>query len=242
MEMNGSCWQYLVRGVKAVPRAARLGRVQHAHLPAAGLEQRRAPVVMVRQHLQEVLRSLLQPVVDTQRVSGAQLQVQLQDDGLGVLGVQRPRAPQLRRSAPVGSKEIRGSKGAVEVAQAPAAGGVGAAQLVGAVGTVAGAVAAQGGRQAAGGLGLGARQGAQGAKAGTGLGGRGGASAFVRAVAALVLAVALPGARKTLAVPTQEFVRLTAALTQVTCREGTSTGSMYSHCLRFGLLLSILSV
>jgi len=153
-----------------------------------------------------VLDPLQQAIVDVERVPGPQLQVQLQHDGLGVLGVQRPRAPQLHDAAPVGPEEIRGRKGAVEAAQALAAGGVGAAQLVCAVGTVPGSVAAQGGRQAAGGLGLGAREGAEGAEAGTGLGGRGGAAAFVRGIAALILTVALPGARKTLPVPTQEFI------------------------------------
>lgn len=141
-----------------------------------------------------------------QRVPGPQLQVQLQHDGLGVLGVQQPGAPQLRRGAPVGPEEIRGREGAVEVAEPLAAGGVGATQLVGAVGAVAGPVAAQGGGQAAGGLGLGAREGAHGAGARLGLRGRGGAAALVGGVAALVLAVALPGAGETLPIPAQEFI------------------------------------
>lgn len=141
-----------------------------------------------------------------QRVSGPQLQVQLQHDGFGVLGVQRPGTPQLRRNAPVSPEKIRGSKGAVEVPQTFATGGVRATSLVCAVGTVAGSVAAQGGGQTAGGLGLGAREGAEGAEAGPGLGGRGGAAAFVCGIATFVLTVALPGARKTLPVPTQEFI------------------------------------
>lgn len=159
-----------------------------------------------------------------QRVSGPQPQVQLQHDGLGVLGVQQPGTSELCNSAPVSPEKIWGSKGAVEVPQTFATGGVGAPQLVGAVGTVAGSVAAQGGGQTAGGLGLGAREGAEGAEARLGLGGRRGAAAFVGGIAAFILTVALPGAGKTLPVPAQELIRLTAALTQVTCREKKLTG------------------
>ena len=83
---------------------------------------------------------------------------------------------------------------------------------------VPGSVAAQGSRQTAGGLDLGAWQGAKGAEARLGLSGRGGAAAFIGGIATFILTVALPGARKTLPIPTQEFVRLTAALTQVSCR------------------------
>lgn len=141
-----------------------------------------------------------------QRVSGTQPQVHLQHDGLGVLGVQQPGTSQLRRSASVWPEKVRGSEGAVEVPQMFATGGVGAAQLVTAIGTVVGSIAAQGGRQTAGGLGLGTRQGAEGAEAGLGLSGRGEAAAFIGGVATFILTVALPGARKTLPVPTQEFV------------------------------------
>lgn len=149
---------------------------------------------------------LEQAIVDMQRVSGPQLQVQLQHDGLGVLSVQQPRTPQLRHSGPVSPEKIWGSKGAVEVPQMFATGGVGATQLIGAIGTVSGSVAAQGGRQTAGGLGLSAWEGAEGAGARPGLSGRGGAAAFVCGIAAFILTVALPGARKTLPIPTQEFI------------------------------------
>lgn len=149
---------------------------------------------------------LQQAVVHVQRVAGAQPQVQLQHDGLGVLGVQQPGTSQFRRSAPVGPEEIWGSKGAVEVPQVFAAGGVGAAQLICAVRTITGSIAAQRSRQAAGGLGLGARERAEGAEAELGLGGRRGAAAFVSAVATFILTVALPGARETLPVTTQEFI------------------------------------
>lgn len=159
--------------------AVRLGHVQNTHLPPAGLEQCRAPVVVMRQHLQEVLCALQQAVVHMQRVPGAQLQVQLQHDGLGVLGVQPPRTPQLSHRAPVGPEKVWGGKGAVEVPQTFSTGGVGAAVLVCAIGTVPGPVAAQGGGQTAGGLGLGARDGAGGAEARPRLRGRGGTAAFI---------------------------------------------------------------
>lgn len=153
-----------------------------------------------------MLCPLQQAIVHMQRVSGPQPQVQLQHDGLGVLSVQQPGTSQLLHSAPVRPEKIWGSKGAVEVAQMFATGGVGASQLVGAVWTVTGSVAAQGGRQTAGGLGLGAREGAEGAEAGLGLSGRGGAAVFIGAVATFILTVAPPGARKTLPIPTQEFI------------------------------------
>lgn len=104
-----------------------------------------------------------------------------------------------------------------------AAGGVRAAQLIRAIWTVTGSIAAQCGRQAAGGLGLGARERAEGTQTELGLGGRRGAAAFVGAVATFILTVALPGARETLPIPTQEFIRLAAALTQVTCGEERET-------------------
>lgn len=198
--------QYLVCSVEAVSRAVRLGHVQNTHLTPAGLQQRRPPVVMIGQNLQEVFCSLQQAVVHMQRVPGPQLQVQLQHDGLGVLGVQRPGTPQLHRGAPVGPEKVWRSKGAVEVPQVFPTGGVGAAQLVGAVGTVPGSVTAQGGGQAAGGLGLGAGQGAKGAESRPGLGGRGGAAALVCGVSTLILTVTPPGARETLPVPTQELI------------------------------------
>lgn len=97
-----------------------------------------------------------------------------------------------------------------------ATGRVGAAQLICAVWTVTGSVAAQGSGQTAGGLGLGAGEGAEGAEAGSGLSGRRGTAAFVGAVATFVLTVALPRARQTLPIATEELIRLTAALTQVT--------------------------
>lgn len=199
-----------------MPGAVELSQVQNAHLAVAGFQQRRAPVVVVGQHLQEALRPLEQPVVDMQRVSGAEAQVQLQHDGFGVLGVQQPGAAQLRGGAPVGPEEVGRGEGAVEVAQAFAAGGVGAAQLIGAVGAVAGSVAAQGGGEAACGLGLGAGNGTWGAEARRGLGGGRPAAALIGAVATLVLTVAPPRARETLSVAAQELVRLAAALTQVT--------------------------
>lgn len=87
-----------------------------------------------------------------------------------------------------------------------AAGGVRAAQLVCAIRTVTGSVAAQCSWQAAGGLGLGARERAEGAETELGLGGRRGAVAFIGAVATFILTVALPGARETLPIPTQEFI------------------------------------
>lgn len=186
--------------------AVRLSDVQDAHLSAAGLQQRRAAVVVVGQDLEQVLRLLQRPVVDVQRVPGAQLQVQLQHDGFGILSVQQPGAAQLGPHAPVSPEEIRRGEGAVEVPQATSAGGVGAAELVGAVGTVAGSVAAQGGGQAACGLGLGARDGARGAESRLSLGGGRDAATLVRAVATLILSVALPGVRETLPVPTQELV------------------------------------
>lgn len=161
---------------------------------------------MIRQHLQEVLGPLQQTVVHVQRVSRTEPQVQLQHDGFGVLGVQQPGASQLCNRAPVRPKEIRGSEGAVEVPQMFATGRVGAAQLVCAVRTVTGSVAAQGGGQTAGGLGLGAGEGAKGAEAGSGLSGRRGATAFVGAVATFVLTVALPRARQTLPIATEELI------------------------------------
>lgn len=72
--------------------------------------------------------------------------------------------------------------------------------------TVTGSVAAQGGGQTTGGLGLGAREGAEGAEARLGIGGGRGAAAFICGVATFILTVALPGARKTLSIPTQEFI------------------------------------
>lgn len=171
-----------------------------------------------------MLGPLQQAIVDMQRVSRPQPQVQLQHNGLGVLGVQQPGTSELRHSASVSPEKIWGGKGAIEVPQTFAAGGVGAPQLVGAIGTVTGSVAAQGDGQAAGGLALGAGEGAEGAEARLSLSGRGGAAAFVGGIATFVLTVALPGAGKTLPIPTQELIRLTAALTQVAYREKKLTG------------------
>lgn len=153
-----------------------------------------------------------------QLVPRPQLQVHLQHDGLGVLGVQRPGAPQLSRGAPGGPEKVRGSKGAVEIPQVLATGVARATQLVAPVRTVSGSVAKKAGGQTARRMGLRARQVAQGAEARQGFGGRGGAAVFVRGVATFVLTVALPRARKALPIPTQELIRLTAALTQATCR------------------------
>lgn len=166
-----------------------------------------------------MLCPLQQAIVDVQRVSGPQLQVQLQHDRLGVLCVQQPGTPQLRPGAPVSPEKIWGSKGAVEVPQTFPTGSVGATQLICAIGAVTGSVAAEGGRQTAGRVGLRTREGAEGAEARPGLGGRGGAAAFVCGIPTFILTVALPGVGKTLPIPTQEFIRLTAALTQVTYRE-----------------------
>lgn len=141
-----------------------------------------------------------------QRVSGPQLQVQLQNDGLGVLGVQQPGTPHLHRSAPISPEKIRGSKGAVKVPQPFAASGVRATQLICAIGTVRGSVAVQGGGKTTGGLSLGARKGAERAEARPGLGGRGGAVAFVCSITAFILTVAFPGVRETLPVPTEELI------------------------------------
>ena len=165
-----------------------------------------------------MLRLLQQAVVNVQWVSGPELQVQLQHDGFGVLGVQQPGAPQLGHRAAIRPEKIRGGKGAIEVPQTFPTGGVGATELIGSVRAVPGPVAAQGGRQTPGGLDLGAREGAKGAEAGLGFGGGRGAAAFIGGIAAFILTVALPGVRKTLPVPTEEFIWLTAALTQVTCR------------------------
>lgn len=141
-----------------------------------------------------------------QRVSGPKLQVQLQHNGLRVLGVQEPGAPELRRSTPVSPEKVRGREGAIEVFQTFATGGVGAAQFIGAIGAVPLAVATQGSGQAAGGLEGRAGQGAKGAETRLGLRGRRGAAAFIRGIAAFILTVALPGARKTLSIPTEELI------------------------------------
>lgn len=141
-----------------------------------------------------------------QRIPRPELQVQLQHDRFGVLSVQQPGTPQLLHGAAIGPEKIRGSKGTIEVPQTFATGGVGTAQLVTPVRAVPGSVAAQGGRQAAGGLDLGARQGTKGTEAGLGLGGRRGAAAFVCGIPTFILTVALPRARKTLPIPTQEFI------------------------------------
>lgn len=77
---------------------------------------------MMRQHLQKVLRSLHQAVVDMQRVPRPQLQVHLQHNGLGVLGVQRPSTSQLSHGAPGRPEKVWGSKGAVEIPQVFATG------------------------------------------------------------------------------------------------------------------------
>lgn len=204
-----------------MPRAVRLSHVQNTHLASAGLQQHRAPVVVMRQHLQEMLGVLQQAVVDVEQISRPQLQVQLQHNGLGVLSVQQPGAPQLRSSAPLGVEKIRRGERAVKAPEAFAAAGVGAAPLVASVGAVGGTVAAQGGRQTVGGLSLCARQGARGAETRVGLRGRWGAASFVRGIAAFVLPVALPGARETLPIPAEELVGLTAALTQVACKRRT---------------------
>lgn len=153
-----------------------------------------------------MLRLLQQTIVHVQCVSRPELQVQLQHNRFGVLGVQQPGTLQLLHSAAIGPEEIWGSEGTVEVPQTFAAGGVRATQLVAAVSTVAGSVAAQGGGQAAGGLDFGARQGAEGTEAGLGLGGRGGAAAFICGIPTFILTVALPRAGKTLPVATQEFI------------------------------------
>lgn len=145
---------------------------------------------------------LQQAIVDMQRVSGPQAQVQLQHDGLGVLGVQQPGTSQLHCGPPVRQEKVRGSKGAIKVHQVFATGGVRAVQLVSAVWTVLDPVAVQGGWQAAGGLGLSARQGANGAESKMRLGGRRGAAAFIGGIATFILTVALPGARKTLPIST----------------------------------------
>lgn len=133
---------HLIGGVKASPGAVRLRHVHDTHLTPAGLQQRRPPVVVMRQHLQEMLRPLQQAVVNVEGIPGPQLQVQLQHDGLGVLGVQQPGAPQLGHGVPVGVEEVRRGKGAVEVPQSLAAGGVRTAQLVAPVSAVSVAVAA----------------------------------------------------------------------------------------------------
>lgn len=178
---------------------------------------------MIRQHLEEVLRPLQQAVVDMQGVPGAQLQIQLQHDGLGVLGVQQPPTPELCQGASVGPEEIWRGKGAVEVSQTFPTGGVGTAQLIGPVRAVWGSVTTKGRREAAGGLGLGTRNRTKGAESRLSLCRRRGATTFVGGVSAFVLTVALPGARKTLSIPTQELIRLTAALTKVTYEETTHT-------------------
>lgn len=211
--------RYLVCGIEAVSRAARLRHVQHTHLASAGLQVCGAPVVMMRQHLQEVLCTLHQPVVHMQGVCGPQLQIQLQHNGLGVLRVQQPGAPQLGHGTPVGPEKIWRSEGSVEVPQTFAACGVRAAQLVGSIGAVPSSVAAQGGRQTTGGLGLCARQGTEGADARVELSRRGGAAALICGITTFILTVALPDSRNTLPVATKELVRLTAALTEVACRD-----------------------
>lgn len=122
--------QYLVSGIEAVPGGVELSQVQNAHLAVAGFQQRWTSVVVVGQNLQEVFCPLEQSIIDMQRVSWAKAQVQLQHNRFGVLCVQQPGAVQLSGGAPVWSEEVGRGEGAVEVAQAFAAGGVGAAQLV----------------------------------------------------------------------------------------------------------------
>lgn len=153
-----------------------------------------------------MLCPLQQAIINMQRVSGPELQVQLQHNGLRVLGVQQPGTPELRHSTPVSPKKIWGRKGAVEVSQTFATGGVGATHLISAIGAVPLSIASQGSRQAAGGLGVCARQGAKGAEARLGLSGRGGAAAFICGIAAFILTVALPGTRKTLSIPTEKLI------------------------------------
>lgn len=208
---------YLVGGVEAMSRAVWLRLVQHTHLPPAGLQQHHVSVVVMGQHLQQMLGLLQEAVVDVKRIPRPQLQVHLQHNGFGVLRVQQPGAPELRGSTVVRSEEIRWSKGTVEVAQTLATGGVGATGLIGAVGAIPGSVAAQGRGKTAGWQGFGARQRPNGTAARTSLGGGRGTRAFVGSVATFILTVALPRARKTLAIATQELILLTAALTQVTC-------------------------
>ena len=145
---------------------------------------------------------LQQAIVDVQRVSGPQAQVQLQHDGLGVLGVQQPGTSQLHCGPPLRPEKVRGSKRAIKVHQVFATGGVGAVQLVSAVWTVPDPVAVQGGWQAAGGLGLGARHRGDGAESEMRLGGRRRAAAFIGGIATFILTVALPRAWKTLPIPT----------------------------------------
>lgn len=153
-----------------------------------------------------MLGPLQQAIINMQRVSGPQLQVQLQHDGLGVLGVQQPGTPELCRSAPISPEKIWGRKRAIEVSQTFAAGGVRTTLLISAIRAVPRSIASQGSGQAAGRLGLCARQGAKRAEARLGVSGRGGAAAFICGIAAFILTVALPGARKTLSITTKELI------------------------------------
>lgn len=98
---------YLVGGVEAMSRAVWLRLVQHTHLPPAGLQQHHVSVVVMRQHLQQMLGLLQEAVVDVKRIPRPQLQVHLQHNGFGVLRVQQPGAPELRGSTVVRSEEIR---------------------------------------------------------------------------------------------------------------------------------------
>lgn len=88
-----------------------------------------------------MLRPLQQAVVHMQSVSGPQLQIQLQHNGFGVLGVQQPGAPHLLKGTAISPEKIWGGEGAVKVPQPFAAGGVRATQLIGAIRTVRGPVA-----------------------------------------------------------------------------------------------------
>lgn len=61
--MDEGQMENLVCSIEAVSGAVRLRHVQDAHLASAGLQQCRAPVVVMGQHLQEMLRMLQQAIV-----------------------------------------------------------------------------------------------------------------------------------------------------------------------------------
>lgn len=153
-----------------------------------------------------MLRSLQQAVIDVQQISRPQLQVQLQNNGLRVLSVQQPGASQLSVAATVRTEKIGRGKRAIKVPQTFATSSVRATQFVTSIVAVPGSVAAQARGQASGGLGLGARQRARGAEARLRLSGSRQAAAFIRGIPTFILTVALPGTRKTLPIPTEEFI------------------------------------
>lgn len=179
--------------------------------------------------LYQVIIPMLQAVVNMHRIVRPQPQRYLQYDGPRVLGVQQPGAPQLSHGAPGRPRNLPGSKGAVEVPQVIATGGVGAAQLVRTIRTVSHSIAKKAGGQTASGPVLRAREVAKGAGARRDIGGRWGAGFFICGIAAFIIAIAPPNLRKALPIFTQEFPIHAEVLAQPTCK-GQNTSHLLAVC------------